>query len=79
MLTATMILGLVVIIALLVIRFSGTPPDALPLEISLPEGVDPVSVTYAKNWYLVVGTDNQIYVYDRRSHELIQQTLITQQ
>ncbi len=58
-LTATMILGLLTIVALFVIKFMG--PVATPLEypaqITLPEGQTAQAVTQGINWIGVVTTD----------------------
>ena len=58
-LTATMILGLLTIVALFVIKFMGpaTKPLALPAAITLPEGQSARAVTQGLNWIGVVTTD----------------------
>ncbi len=64
-LTITMIAGLVVLIALFVIRFpltSRTSP-ALPSEITLPDGVSARAVTFGPDWYAVVTTDERILIF----------------
>ena len=61
-LTATMVGGLFIIIALLVIRFS-SETLSVPDEITLPDGTTPVAVTYGRGWYGVVSTDNQLLIY----------------
>jgi len=63
-LTGTMIAGLLVLIALLVIRFpSATPP--LPDTITLPDGAQAQAFTVTPGWYAVVTTDNRILIYNR--------------
>ena len=71
MLTATMICGLLVVIGLLVIRFSGKAPD-LPDVIALPSGEKPVAFTQGPDWYAVVTADDQILIFDRMSGTLRQ-------
>ncbi len=63
-LTGVMILGLITIIGLFVMRFSGgTEKIALPAELSLPEGVTPVAVTAGPGWYAVVTGDSRILIF----------------
>lgn len=58
-LTATMILGLLTIVALFVIKFMGptTATLSLPSEITLPEDETAQAVTQGRNWLAVVTTD----------------------
>ena len=76
-LTATMIVGLVVMIALVVIRLNPSAPDiALPEYIELPDGTRTTAFTQAPNWYAVVTDDNRILIFDRDSGELTQEVSI---
>ncbi len=66
-LTAVMIFGLLIIVGLLVMRFSqdrsaGPPP--LPDRIALPDGAAAQAVTYGRGWYAVVTTDARILIFD---------------
>lgn len=70
-LTSTMILGLLVIIALFVIKFSSGSP-ALPDTITLPDGTRAAAFTQAATWYAVVTTDDRILIFDRSSGRLRQ-------
>lgn len=63
-LTAVMIGGVLVIIALLVMRFSASGPE-LPDRIALPEGARPVAVTQGTDWFAIVTDDDRILIYDR--------------
>ncbi len=70
-LTATMIIGLVVLIGLIVIRLQ--TPDlvvAFPDTISLPDGVTAQAYTQGPGWYAVVTSDNEIVIYDAESGEV---------
>ncbi len=61
-LTATMIAGVIIIIALLVIRlaaFRPTPAPALPPEVALPAGESARAVTLGRGWIAVVTEDAQ--------------------
>ncbi len=70
-LTATMICGLLVVIGLLVIRFSSKAPD-LPNVIVLPSGEKATAFTQGPDWYAVVTNENQILIFDRTSGALRQ-------
>ncbi|SEO59944.1 hypothetical protein SAMN04490248_107129 [Salinihabitans flavidus] len=74
-LTATMIAGLLVIIALIVIRFSDRGPT-LPEEIALPEGTTARAVTFGDGWYAVVTGDDRILIFDASSGKLRQSVTI---
>ncbi len=74
-LTGTMIAGLLVLIALLVIRFpSATTP--LPDAISLPDGAQAQAFTVTPGWYAVVTTDDRILIYNRSDGALRQEITI---
>ena len=77
-LTGTMIVGLITIVALLVIRLQ-TPaaaPPALPEQITLPAGVTAAAVTVGSDWILVVpDSGGEILIYDTAG-TLIQRTKI---
>jgi hypothetical protein len=75
-LTATMIGGLFIIIALFVIRFSDRPAP-LPEEITLPDGATATAFTQGDDWYAVVTEQNTILIFDRHSGALRQTIAIT--
>lgn len=66
-----MIGGVLVIIALIVMRFYDVPPP-LPDTIELPEGVSAVAFTQGPDWYAVVTDDDRILVFDRVTGSLKQ-------
>ncbi len=66
-----MIFGLLVVIALLVIRFSSTAP-VLPDAIALPDGQKAQAFTQGADWYAVVTQDDQILIFDRMTGALRQ-------
>ena len=75
-LTATMILGLIIIVALIVIRM----PDkavmpVLPETITLPEGVSPAAITFAGERIVVLSADDRVLVYGTDGR-LIGQTVL---
>jgi hypothetical protein len=63
-LTVVMIAGLVIIVALLVIRLGSAPAlPALPDTVTLPEGAQPAAVTFARDWLVVVTEAGEILLY----------------
>ncbi|WP_370284552.1 DUF6476 family protein [Pseudooceanicola nanhaiensis] len=70
-LTGVMLAGLILIIALIVIRFRDTAPP-LPADITLPDGATPTAVTLAERMVLVVSADGRLFVYDRVTGRLKQ-------
>jgi hypothetical protein len=76
-LTATMIVGLVVMITLVVIRLNSPAPNlALPNDITLPDGTRAAAFTQAPNWYAVITDDDKILIFDRDSGDLTQEISI---
>lgn len=72
-LTAVMILGVVVIVALLVIRLQQPTATApLPAQITLPDGSRAAAFTRGTDWHAVVTQDNEILIYDAATSELRQ-------
>lgn len=70
-LTSVMILGLLVIIGLLVTRLGMAPaPLALPDQISLPEGARTDVISLSRDWVMVLTTEHQILLFDRRTGAL---------
>ncbi|MDH5799161.1 MAG: DUF6476 family protein [Paracoccaceae bacterium] len=66
-LTATMILGLLTIVTLLVIRFtSPTSEIPLPEVITLPEGANALAFTQGRGWFAVVTDQDQILIFDNQ-------------
>jgi len=70
-LTGTMIVGLLVLIAVIVIRFNDKSLD-FPAVLTLPEGVTAEAYTQTKRWQAVVTTDDRILIYSRDTGELTQ-------
>ncbi len=75
-LTAVMIGGVVLIIALLVIRLNDKPA-LLPEMVVLPEGVEAKAVTLGESWYAVVTEGDEILIFNRLSGKLQQRLQIT--
>lgn len=63
-LTVTMIVGLIVLIALVVMRFNRDPAPAFPDTIALPEGATASAVTRGDGFLVVVTTDGEVLVFD---------------
>lgn len=64
-LTATMILGVLTIVVLLVIRLQ-TPPRTIPIpaQIALPEGTRVIAITQTADRLLVVTEEDNLLVFD---------------
>lgn len=64
-LTVTMIIGVVTIVALLINRLQDVQSGAIPWpdEVGLPEGVQPLAVTRGPGWIAVVAED-EILILD---------------
>ncbi len=71
-----MIGGVVLIIALLVIRLNDKPA-LLPEMVVLPEGVEAKAVTLGESWYAVVTEGDEILIFNRLSGKLQQRLQIT--
>lgn len=74
-LTGVMIAGVVVVVALLVIRLRDESVT-LPNQITLPGGETATAFTQGTDWYAVVTADDQILIFDRLSGELRQRIQI---
>ena len=74
-LTATMIAGVLLIIALIVMRFYNVPP-VLPETLQLPDNAKAVSFTQGPDWYAVVTDGDVILIYDRVTGQLTQSITI---
>ncbi|MGY3439659.1 MULTISPECIES: DUF6476 family protein [unclassified Marinovum] len=75
-LTGVMIAGVILIIALIVIRFRDTGPQ-VPEDLSLPAGVTAQAVTFGTGWVAIVTQDNRILIYDRITGQLTQEVALT--
>lgn len=72
-LTASLILGVIAVVVVIVIRFpmGGAPAPLLPDTITLPAGTTAQAVTVGPDWYAVV-TGDAILIYDRDTGALRQ-------
>jgi Flp pilus assembly protein protease CpaA len=77
-LTLTMIIGVITVVAVLVTRmqqgFDATP--AVPAALSLPEGSKPRAVTMGKGWIAVVTDQDRILIFNADG-SLRQEVLLT--
>lgn len=71
-LTLTMIAGLIIVVAVFVIRFPSDEEHdlTLPPKISLPAGEKASAVTQGKGWVAIVTESGKILVFDGRSGAL---------
>lgn len=70
--SVTMIIGFIVIVALFVTRFTRGSDISLPDTITLPAGVEAVAFTQGRDWYAVVSDSDDILIYDRATARLRQ-------
>lgn len=70
-LTGIMIVGLVVVVALIVIRLNSTGPT-MPDQIVLPVGVNATALTIGQGWWAVVTDDGRLLIYDQMTGALRQ-------
>ena len=70
-----MIVGLLVIVTLIVMRFRDTGP-VLPEDIALPDDTRAHAVTAAEGWVAVVTDDDRILIYDRITGALRQEIAV---
>jgi Flp pilus assembly protein protease CpaA len=63
-LTVTMIVGVITVVAVLVTRLQQvSPPPGLPASITLPPGSQARAVTMGTGWIAVVTADDHILIY----------------
>ena len=72
-----MIVGLVVVVALIVIRLNDDGPT-MPDQIVLPDGVMATALTIGQGWWAVVTDDSRILIYDQVTGALKQTVQIDQ-
>ena len=78
-LTVVMIVGLVVLIALVAMRFNQSAPTAVfPDAIALPEGTRAEAVTRGPDYLLVVTEDGRALVFDPSGQFLRQEIDLSQ-
>ena len=75
-LTATMILGFLTIVALFVMRFNEMRQIGLPDTIALPDGSEASAFTRGDNWFAVVTEDDEILIFSRVTGNLRQRIQI---
>ena len=76
-LTATMIVGVLAVVVLLVIRLQAPAPPSVPGDLSLPAGAEARAVTFGQGWIGVVTKDNRFLVFDSKTGNLIDGIEIT--
>lgn len=72
-LTLTMIIGVITVVAVIVTRMPqsfGTSPalPSLPVGIVLPDGAKPQAITFGQGWTAVVTQDDRILLYSSDGH-----------
>ena len=62
-LAAAMVAGILVIAAVIVIRFPTAAPPSLPESVALPAGTSATAFTVGDGWIAVVTSDGHILIY----------------
>lgn len=75
-LTGVMIVGMVVLVALFLSRYSSSPSVSVPDTLQLPDGVQATAITFGPGWTAIVTDDNTILIYDADSGSLRQTVTI---
>ncbi|MDX5359046.1 MAG: DUF6476 family protein [Rhodobacterales bacterium] len=71
-LTASMILGVITLVGVVVTRFPGRPTAPVPETLTLPQGATALSIAQGTDWVGITTTDDRILIYDRASGQLRQ-------
>ncbi len=75
-LTATIIIGLIVLIVLFVTRFPDPSRIPLPETLQLPDGTQASAFTRGPGWFAVVTRDDEILILDAETGVLRQRIVI---
>ena len=75
-LTASLILGVIIVVAVVVTRFPKSTTAPLPETLVLPEGARAEAVTQGRDWVGVVTEDDRILIYDRVTGALRQSVVL---
>jgi len=76
-LTASMMLGVIAVVTVIVTRFPRPATPPVPETLALPQGAEPLSIAQGADWVGIVTTDNRILIYDRASGTLRQTVTLT--
>ena len=76
-LTATTIIGLIVVITVIVMRFQQESALPLPENITLPEGVSATAITRGAGWLAIVTNDDRILIMGLDGKTVYQDITIT--
>ncbi len=76
-LTATTILGLIVLITVIVMRFQQENVVPLPDELVLPAGVTATAVTRGPGWFAVVTEDERILILEPDGRTIRREVVIS--
>ncbi|WP_323041921.1 DUF6476 family protein [Gemmobacter sp.] len=76
-LTASMILGVITVVVVVVTRFPARPTPPVPETLALPQGATALSVSQGADWIGITTTDDRILIYDRATGNLRQTVTLT--
>ena len=71
-LTASMVLGVITVVGVVVTRFPKPPTPPMPETLTLPQGESPLAVTQGGDWVAIVTDAGRIHVFDRATGALRQ-------
>jgi hypothetical protein len=76
-LTASMVLGVIAVVGVVVTRFPKPLTPPMPETLILPAGESALSVAQGADWVGVVTDANRIYIFDRATGRLRQTVQVT--
>lgn len=71
-LTASMMLGVIAVVWVIVTRFPKPATPPVPDTLVLPAGAEALSIAQGRDWVGIVTTDDRILIYDRATGTLRQ-------
>jgi hypothetical protein len=71
-LTASMVLGVITVVGVVVTRFPKPSTPPVPETLVLPEGESAQAITQGPDWIGIVSDANRIYIFDRTTGNLRQ-------
>ena len=74
-LTATMLVGMVVLVTLFIVRFPRASAPA-PTTVDLPDGLEAQAFTRGRDWIAIVTESDEILIYDLDGRTLRQRIVV---
>lgn len=76
-LTASMMVGVIAVVTVVVTRFPRPATPPLPETLVLPAGAEALSVSQGRDWVGIITSDDRILIYDRATGALRQTVQVT--